>query len=343
VQGSELHLSEARARFAEAQYEEQDYAALEGAAGERSETREQRLRRLQREAQQLLLELESEKNNKESNNNNNNSAEELRTLHRRLDAALLLLPGRTALDTVVPVKALAKPSLADDAVQAASSAMHQQHGTVRLELFAPLNAPASNSTATVAAADLERRLARLEATVGSAAALRAQLPLWEEVGRVQQALQQLQDTALTTSAAKLRECADAIAAVERQKRLAAAAAGGSSASAAASPAALAGPGSSLTAADVEELLSVAQRWDTVATALPVLVARLKALRSLHEDAARFSSALANVEAEQRALSELLRSGVTALKDVQAGFKENEAAMRANLLEIQKRVEANQSK
>lgn len=59
----------------------------------------------------------------------------------------------------------------------------------------------------------------------------------------------------------------------------------------------------------------------------------------HEDAAKFSQSLAQVEREQAAIRMLLESGAKSLTQVEGGFAENVASMKASLEAIQKRVAA----
>lgn len=92
-------------------------------------------------------------------------------------------------------------------------------------------------------------------------------------------------------------------------------------------------------AQVTSLLEAVSRWDAFASSLPTIVARLRSLRDLHEDAARFSQSVARIEAEQSSITALLQNGVKSLADVQGGFDANADAMRNGLDAIQKRIEA----
>lgn len=185
---------------------------------------------------------------------------------------------------------------------------------VTYELYA---APATDAGALAA---LERRVAKLEQCVGRSL---EGLSLWDELQTLRAQLQALEASRLDALAAQLRSAAEAVAAYERERRI--------------SPAGASLAGPPVSEAQVATLLEAVQRWDALAASLPTVVARLRALRELHEDAARFAESVARVEAEQAAMRQLLEGGVRSLQQVQAGLSASAGALQSSLAAVELRV------
>ena len=84
------------------------------------------------------------------------------------------------------------------------------------------------------------------------------------------------------------------------------------------------------AAKLDALWAVAERWDGVAASLPALVARLRALRALHEAGATFAGRLSRLEDAQEGVDRMLGEDLAALARVEEGAAANAAAMRDNV-------------
>jgi hypothetical protein len=62
------------------------------------------------------------------------------------------------------------------------------------------------------------------------------------------------------------------------------------------------------------------KWDSVSTQLPALVSRMVGLRAVHEDAARFASAISALDREQGATHALLKDNAELIATLDASFK-----------------------
>lgn len=84
------------------------------------------------------------------------------------------------------------------------------------------------------------------------------------------------------------------------------------------------------------------RWSATVDALPAVVDRLVALRTLHESAAAFRQNLAAIDAEQQTIDSLLRQHSDLLTKVESNVQESAATIKKNLEAIDQRIRAVQS-
>eukprot|EP00054_Salpingoeca_dolichothecata_P021365 m.136543 g.136543 ORF g.136543 m.136543 type:complete len:409 (-) comp23962_c1_seq2:171-1397(-) len=92
-----------------------------------------------------------------------------------------------------------------------------------------------------------------------------------------------------------------------------------------------------TAKQVAELYDLSQRWDAIATSVPVVVNRLKALKQLHEHGSEFGRSLTHLETVQEQMSATLADQATVLQTVEHSFKQNLATIEKNFASMEKRI------
>jgi len=81
------------------------------------------------------------------------------------------------------------------------------------------------------------------------------------------------------------------------------------------------------------------KWDRTAAALPALVARLQALRGIHEEAGSSVVRLQKLQRQQEDVTKLLQSSRAALDKVQESLAGNMKVMEGNVTLLQGRIEA----
>eukprot|EP00041_Stephanoeca_diplocostata_P013068 m.225346 g.225346 ORF g.225346 m.225346 type:complete len:411 (-) comp19204_c0_seq1:464-1696(-) len=90
---------------------------------------------------------------------------------------------------------------------------------------------------------------------------------------------------------------------------------------------------------VEELYTMAAKWDGVASAVPDIIDRLTALKHIHEQGAEFGATLSHLQATQDQLRQAVSTDKTMLETLETSFKENMAKIEANFTAVNARVEA----
>ncbi|XP_071966077.1 dynactin subunit 2-like isoform X2 [Antedon mediterranea] len=88
---------------------------------------------------------------------------------------------------------------------------------------------------------------------------------------------------------------------------------------------------------ISELYDMVEKWNSVADTLPKVVERLQALKVLHEQALQFSQAMTHLDVTQQRISTSLHSQETLLKELQNSFTSNMAAIQSNCKSIDERV------
>lgn len=86
-----------------------------------------------------------------------------------------------------------------------------------------------------------------------------------------------------------------------------------------------------------------QRWDAVSAHLPALVTRLAGLRAAHEDAARASASLAQLDNAQNAVRELLKNHGELATQLNSSFSANMATIQGNVKHLDERFVAIQQR
>ncbi|KAK2510479.1 hypothetical protein Q9233_017704 [Columba guinea] len=92
-----------------------------------------------------------------------------------------------------------------------------------------------------------------------------------------------------------------------------------------------------TQSKIQQLHETLQRWDPVATALPDVVQRLVTLRDLHEQAAQFGQVLVHLDTTQQDMVAALKDNAALLAEVQKTMKENLAIVEDNFADIDARI------
>ena len=164
---------------------------------------------------------------------------------------------------------------------------------------------------------LERRVAAAEAALGrggGGGGGEEGRSLGEQVAEVRAAVAMLQEGQMAANTEKMRQL------VELSKRVPE------------------GNQQQPDAETIRRLLAAVRRWDGALEGLPRLVARLKSLREVHEEAAALGESVAAIRAEQAALRQMLASGSELLASVQKGVEENQAAVAKNAEALLSRLE-----
>eukprot|EP00026_Physarum_polycephalum_P008776 Phypoly_transcript_08877.p1 GENE.Phypoly_transcript_08877~~Phypoly_transcript_08877.p1 ORF type:complete len:458 (+),score=137.11 Phypoly_transcript_08877:92-1375(+) len=94
---------------------------------------------------------------------------------------------------------------------------------------------------------------------------------------------------------------------------------------------------------INEMYEMMSKWDSVSTQLPALVSRMVGLRAVHEDAARFASAVSALDREQGATHALLKDNAELIATLDASFKANMTTIQNNVKLLDSRFTAIQQK
>lgn len=90
---------------------------------------------------------------------------------------------------------------------------------------------------------------------------------------------------------------------------------------------------------VKELYEIGKKCDSMATAVPGVIERLLALKTLHEQGADFGRTLTQLESTQGQLATSVADETAMLTKVEASLKENLAKLEANFKAVDARMEA----
>lgn len=88
---------------------------------------------------------------------------------------------------------------------------------------------------------------------------------------------------------------------------------------------------------VSQLYDVVQKWDAMATSLPQVVQRLIAVKELHEQAMQFGQLLTHLDTTQQMINNSLKDNSTLLTQVQQTMKENLKAVEENFSALDQRM------
>ncbi|KAM4643965.1 dynactin subunit 2 isoform 1-T1 [Amazona ochrocephala] len=92
-----------------------------------------------------------------------------------------------------------------------------------------------------------------------------------------------------------------------------------------------------TQSKIHHIYETLQRWDPVASALPDIVQRLVTLRDLHEQAIQFGQVLLHLDTTQQEVAGALKDNAVLLAEVQKTMKENLAIVEDNFAAIDARI------
>ncbi|KAM6394895.1 dynactin subunit 2 [Rhynochetos jubatus] len=92
-----------------------------------------------------------------------------------------------------------------------------------------------------------------------------------------------------------------------------------------------------TQSKIHQIYETMQRWDPVASTLPDIVQRLVTLRDLHEQATRFGQVLVHLDTTQQEIAGALKDNTVLLAEVQKTMKENLAVVEDNFADIDTRI------
>ncbi|KAG2468485.1 DCTN2 protein, partial [Polypterus senegalus] len=88
---------------------------------------------------------------------------------------------------------------------------------------------------------------------------------------------------------------------------------------------------------ISQLFDVVQKWDSMAVTLPQVVQRLVALKELHEQAMQFGQLLAHLDTTQQMIKNSLKDNAALLAQVQHTMKENLVAVEDNFASLDTRM------
>ncbi|XP_074023411.1 dynactin subunit 2, partial [Numenius arquata] len=92
-----------------------------------------------------------------------------------------------------------------------------------------------------------------------------------------------------------------------------------------------------TQSKIHQIYETMQRWDPVASTLPDVVQRLVTLRDLHEQATQFGQVLVHLDTTQQEIAGALKDNAMLLAEVQKTMKENLAIVEDNFADIDARI------
>eukprot|EP00051_Salpingoeca_urceolata_P027279 m.480781 g.480781 ORF g.480781 m.480781 type:complete len:392 (+) comp21951_c0_seq1:95-1270(+) len=229
-------------------------------------------------------------------------------------------------DSPAQQKELSKQLLAEIAKykSSAQSSAGESESGVTYELF---YRPAHEAYQTLAKAnELERRVTKMEKTVGTESLEPIAHALEMSELSVQSALQ-----ALTTRAQALSE--ENLSDLDRRLTTIL-----TSLEAASKKKQQIEPENEKTSR-VNELYELTKRWDPVVSSMPQVVDRLVSLKTLHEQGAEFGRTLAHLETVQSGISESLATQSATLTTVEESLRANAAKIEANFSSLEKRMDA----
>jgi len=90
---------------------------------------------------------------------------------------------------------------------------------------------------------------------------------------------------------------------------------------------------------IEKLHRTLQKWDSVAVAIPNIVARLHALKGLQDSSLTVASTVGKMEEAHASLTEDIKAQGGHLSTVEKSFAENAKMISANVASLEARIEA----
>ncbi|XP_060544967.1 dynactin subunit 2 [Pantherophis guttatus] len=320
-------------------YESGDYEIL-GEGLHVKETPQQKYQRLLHEVQELTTEVEKIKNSvKESSAEEKltpvSLAKQVAGLKQQLVSTHLekLLGPEAAINLTDPDGALAKRLLLQLEVtktaksvsaggKGAAKVTAGPENTVTYELHSRPEQDKFSQAAKIA--ELEKRLAELEASVRSEQDVQNPLSvglqgasLMETVELLQAKVNSLDVATLDQVEARLQSVLGKVNEIAKHK---------------------ATVEDADTQSKVHQLYALVQEWSPLASTLPEVVQRLVAVRQLHEQAMQFGQLLTHLDTTQQMIANSLKDNVTLLTQVQKAMKENLSAVEDNFTSINSRVQ-----
>jgi len=207
------------------------------------------------------------------------------------------------------------------------------NGQVVYELF---YRPEESKMSDVAKAGrLEERIARLEKVLGNEDVSSLAAELEQQDPSVHSALIALTDRISTLTAENTTDLTQRLTAVIQLAEKAEAKSAGAGAGAGAAK-----TGDEAEYAEkVKELYEIGKKCDSMASAVPGVIERLLALKTLHEQGADFGRTLTQLEATQGQLTTAVADETSMLTKVEASLKENLTKLEANFKAVDARMEA----
>ncbi|XP_070794084.1 dynactin subunit 2 [Pituophis catenifer annectens] len=320
-------------------YESGDYEIL-GEGLHVKETPQQKYQRLLHEVQELTTEVEKIKNSvKESSAEEKltpvSLAKQVAGLKQQLVSTHLekLLGPEAAINLTDPDGALAKRLLLQLEVTKTAKSISAggkstakvtagPENTVTYELHSRPEQDKFSQAAKIA--ELEKRLAELEASVRSEQDVQNPLSiglqgasLMETVELLQAKVNSLDAATLDQVEARLQSVLGKVNEIAKHK---------------------ATVEDADTQSKVHQLYALVQEWSPLASTLPEVVQRLVAVRQLHEQAMQFGQLLTHLDTTQQMIANSLKDNVTLLTQVQKAMKENLSAVEDNFTSINSRVQ-----
>ncbi|KAM6188980.1 dynactin subunit 2-like [Sarcoramphus papa] len=317
-------------------YESGEYEILGEGLGAK-ETPQQRYQRLQHEVQELFREVEQIQSTvKEAAAEEELTpmalARQVEGLQQQLVSSHLekLLGPAAAIDFADPDGALAKRLLQQLEVAKSSKAALGKSpakapvptgDAVTFELYWKPEQEQFAQTAKIA--ELEKRLAQLEATVRCEPESQHPLSvglkgtsLMETVRLLQAKVNVLDAAVLDQVEARLQSVLAKVNEIAKHK---------------------ATVQDADTQSKIHQIYETMQRWDAMASTLPDVVQRLVTLRDLHEQATQFGQVLVHLDTTQQEIAGALKDNSVLLAEVQKTMKENLAIVEENFADIDARI------
>ncbi|XP_034022028.1 dynactin subunit 2 isoform X2 [Thalassophryne amazonica] len=194
-------------------------------------------------------------------------------------------------------------------------------GVVLYELHSRPEQEKFNESAKMA--ELEKRLAELESTFGSASDKQGPLTaglhgtsLMETIEVLQARVSALDSATLDQVEARLQSVLGKMNEIAKHK---------------------AAIEDADTQNKVSQLYDMVQKWDAMATSVPQVVQRLVAVKDLHEQAMQFGQLLTHLDTTQQMINNSLKDNSTLLTQVQQTMKENLVAVEENFAALDQRM------
>jgi len=290
------------------------------------ETPLQRLLRLQHEAKELALEVGAASEQAEPEAFPTSLASEVAALSKQLEAMSIPAALGSTFDPedqaakALRVQADLSKRMLKAAGAPAAPATADGSGAV-YELFVTPDAPAGVHAATLKSAELEQRLAVLEASLGieGTAGVVGSSSLVEKVERLENKVDLLDATKLESVGRKAATLATHLSALLKQKRQVA-------------------PNSEQEQ-KIEQLYQAVERWDSVAQAVPSVVTRLHALKDLQDSSLTLKATVSKMESNHAQLTQQIRTQTGQIESVEKSFGENAQQITVNVTNLEQRMEA----
>jgi len=179
---------------------------------------------------------------------------------------------------------------------------------------------------------LEERIAKLEKALGAESLAPVAAELQRQDLSVHGALSILTDRVSALTAENTTDMTTRLKAVEEQ-------AAKTKAALAAQPGADKSAEIEDYAEKVNEMYEIGKKWDSVATAVPDVIKRLKALKALHEQGSNFGRTLTQLEAAQQQMKSTITDETEMLSKAETSLATNMKKIEGNFKAVDERIEA----